>query len=293
MAARAQRPKLLVIVGPTASGKSGLALKVAKKFNGEIICADSRTVYQDMNIGTAKPSPKDTKLVPHWGLDLVKPGQRFTAAQFKEYAKDKISDIQCRDKLPIVVGGTGLYIDSLLFDFSFDDDVDYKKRQKLEGLNIDQLQTIIKQKKITMPENSQNRRYLIRAIEKNGRSAVKKNQIFDGAIIVGLLPKDKELRRRINSRAENMFKVGIIDETRKLIKKYGKAKILKTAGIAYKICIGFLNGEYDEAKAVELSRVAEWHYARRQKTWFKRNKDIIWFSSANQALNYLVSYLNT
>src|ERR1700681_366809 len=119
MAPTSKKPELLVIVGPTASGKSDLALRIAKKFNGEIIAADSRTIYKRMDIGTAKPSHKDQKLVVHWGLDLIEPGESFSAAQFKDYAEAKIAEIRSRGKLPILVGGTGLYIDSILFNFSF------------------------------------------------------------------------------------------------------------------------------------------------------------------------------
>lgn len=115
MEASRPKPKLLVIVGPTASGKSELALKIAKRFNGEIIAADSRTVYKGLDIGTAKPSKEDQQAVPHWGLDLVEPGENFTAADFKRYAKDKIAEIKDRNHLPIAVGGTGLYTDSLVF----------------------------------------------------------------------------------------------------------------------------------------------------------------------------------
>ncbi len=165
MAATPSRPKLLVIVGPTASGKSELALNIAKKYNGEIIAADSRTVYRDMNIGTAKPSLDDQKALLHWGLDLVNPGQRFTAADFKQYAEAKIVDIQKRGKLPLLVGGTGLYIDSVLFDFGFLADFDPKLRKELEQLSVQDLQKIIKQRGYTMPTNYQNKRYLIRVIE--------------------------------------------------------------------------------------------------------------------------------
>src|SRR3990167_2158954 len=120
MVAASQRPKLLAIVGPTASGKSALALEIAKKFNGEIICADSRTIYRGMDIGTAKPSKEEQAKVPHWGLDLVDPGQRYNVHQFKTYAEAKTEEIKGRGKLPIIVGGTGLYIDAVLFRYEFE-----------------------------------------------------------------------------------------------------------------------------------------------------------------------------
>ena len=109
---------LIVIVGPTASGKTSLAIKLAKKFGGEIICADSRTVYRDMDIGTAKPTLVERQEVAHWGLDLVEPGQLFSAADFKEYATKRIAEIRDRGNIPFLVGGTGLYIDGVIFNFS-------------------------------------------------------------------------------------------------------------------------------------------------------------------------------
>ena len=110
---------LVVITGPTASGKTSLAIRLAKQYNGEIVCADSRTIYRDMDVGTAKPTRAEQEAVPHWGLDLVRPGEMFSVAQFKEYALQKISEIRSRGRLPFLVGGTGLYIDAVLFDFQF------------------------------------------------------------------------------------------------------------------------------------------------------------------------------
>ena len=110
---------LVVIVGPTASGKTGLAIELAEKYNGEIICADSRTIYRGMDIGTAKPTLKERQGVVHWGLDLVEPGEAFSAADFKAYADDKIANIRSREKVPFLVGGTGLYIDAVIFNYQF------------------------------------------------------------------------------------------------------------------------------------------------------------------------------
>lgn len=112
-------PPLIVIVGPTASGKTSVAIELAKRLDGEIICADSRTVYKGMDIGTAKPTAEERAIVPHWGLDLVGPNERFTAADFKDYAVQKIAEIRARGHIPFIVGGTGLYIDSVVFDFDF------------------------------------------------------------------------------------------------------------------------------------------------------------------------------
>ncbi|MEK7562002.1 MAG: tRNA (adenosine(37)-N6)-dimethylallyltransferase MiaA [Patescibacteria group bacterium] len=293
MATTAQKPKLVVIVGPTASGKSALSLKIAKEFDGEIICADSRTVYKGIDIGTAKPTKQDRAKVKHWGLDLVEPGQRFTAYRFKKYAQAAISDINSRGKLSILVGGTGLYIDSVIFDFGFRDDANLLKRQKLESLSVLELQEIIKKAGYKISENSQNKRHLIRAIETKGRAGARKSSLPKGVILVGILPPDGVIKEQVGQRAEQIFANGVLSETKKLVRKYGKEAIAETGGIAYKICLEILAGKIIEAEAIEKFKKADWQYARRQKTWFRRNKFIHWFSDAEQASNYIKAQLNT
>lgn len=293
MVARGQRPKLVVIVGPTASGKSDLAMCLAKAYEGEIITADSRTVYKGMDIGTAKPSKTDQKEVPHWGLDLVSPGQRFTAHQFQKYAKSKIKDIQKRDKLPILVGGTGLYIDAVLFGFGFLPDADLDNRAKLEALSVSQLQQIIENKGHTMPINSQNKRHLIRAIETEGKTGTKNLRPMTGTIVIGIMPSDDDLKNRIDMRAEQLFTDGVVKETKKLVQEYGEKVLERSGGIVYKICLKLNNGTINLEEAKELDRMADWQYARRQRTWFKRNPHIKWFADDNQAFRFISDQLNT
>ncbi len=291
MATAAQKPELVVIVGPTASGKSDLALKIAQEFDGEIIAADSRTVYIGMDIGTAKPSKEEQKLVPHWGLDLVEPGQTFSAFEFKKYAQAKIKDIQKRDKLPILVGGTGLYVDSVLFDFGFVDSVGSRQRQELEHLSTPQLQDIIKERNYPMPENYRNRRHLIRTIEREGQTG-SKSSIKDNVLLIGIMPESQILKKRIQQRVPNYFDKGLLNETRNLQNEYGEEALQRTQGIAYIASLKTLNGELDQAQAIELIQDLEWQYARRQRTWFKRNKFIRWFGSAEQAYTEISSILN-
>jgi tRNA dimethylallyltransferase len=293
MVARGQRPKLVVIVGPTASGKSSLAMLVAKAYGGEIIAADSRTVYKGMDVGTAKPSKTDQKEVPHWGLDLVSPSQRFTAYQFKKYALARINDIQKRGKLPILVGGTGLYIDAVLFGFGFLPGADLNNRAKLEVLSVSQLQQAIENMGHRMPSNSQNKRHLIRTIETKGKNGTKNPRPLAGAIVIGIMPPDDVLKDRINRRVEQIFTVGVIKETKKLIQQYGKKVFEHSGGIVYKICLKLINDEINLEEAKELDKIADWQYARRQRTWFKRNTYIKWFGSAEQAFEYINNQLNT
>lgn len=260
MATTKRRPSLLVIVGPTASGKSALAHRLARKYNGEIISADSRAIYKDMDIGTAKPAPKEQKGVPYWGLDLVEPGQKFSAKQFQRYAKRAIKDVQKRGKLPLLVGGSGLYIDSILFDYSF-----------LPNTSRD-------------PINPRHR--LIGSYAKN-------QKIANGILIVGLLPSIDELRSSIKKRTDKMFTQGVVNETKLLMLKYGKKALLSSTGIAYLACLRLLDGELNLAQTKELAATKEYQYARRQKTWFKRNKNIKWFENSELAQAYIEQLLNT
>jgi tRNA dimethylallyltransferase len=284
-------PELLAIVGPTASGKSDLALRIAQEFNGEIIAADSRTIYKGMDIGTAKPSKVEQKLIPHWGLDLINPGESYSAFQFKKYAEAKISDIKKRGKLPILVGGTGLYVDSVLFDFGFVETKDSEQRNKLEELSVDQLQKLIKDRKYLMPENKNNRRYLIRTIERQGKTGSNRS-IKDNTAVIGLNPLAESLKERIYARSKRYFEQGLLKETKELIKKYGKENVQKTHGIAYIASLKFLENEIDGEEALELIQKQEWQYARRQRTWFRRNKFIRWFDSPTQAYKEIVRILN-
>lgn len=293
MAAAAQRPKLVAVVGPTASGKSALALQIAQEFNGEIIAVDSRTVYKGMNIGTAKPTKADQVKIKHWGLDLVEPGQRFTVYQFKRYAQNAISDIQSRSKLPILVGGTGLYIDSVVFDFGFRQDADLAKRKKLEVMNIEVLQDFIREISLPMPFNFKNRRHLIRTIETKAQTSSRKNRLPKGVILIGILPADEVIKERIDQRAKQIFADGVLSETKKLVREYGKDTLASTGGIVYKICLEILAGKITEAEAIEKFQKADWQYARRQKTWFRRNKFIHWFSDTEQAYSAIKHRLNT
>lgn len=293
MVSGSSRPKLIAIVGPTASGKSGLALKIAQRFNGEIIAADSRTIYKGLDIGTAKPTRVEQNQVKHYGIDLIEPGERFNAYQFKNYALKKIEDIKKIGKIPILVGGTGLYIDSVLYNFSFiGKKLPLGRRLFFPWWSIEKLQKMIIQRDWPMPENRFNRRHLISTVRRGGQVGTKNTKPQIGAIIVGLMPSSYVLKNRISQRIAKNFNE-LIAETRVLIKKYGKKTLLRTGGIAYKSATQYLTGEIDESRAKEQIKAAEWRYARRQKTWFKRNKNIKWFNDSNQAFDYLNKLLNT
>jgi tRNA dimethylallyltransferase len=259
MAATTRKTELLAIVGPTASGKSALALKIAQKYRGEIITADSRTIYKDMDIGTAKPTSVDQQKASHWGIDLVDPGTRYSAFKFKKYAQARLADIQNRGKLPILVGGTGLYVDAVLYDYGFSP----------PGAERD-------------PQNP-------RHLKKTGKSP--NNKLPPGVLLIGLLPPDEAIKANIAKRAETMLKQGLIEETRRVLQQYGQKAVSGTAGIAYRVVEKLIQGEIDQHQAIESIKTAEWQYARRQKTWFKRNPDIQWFETAKTAYAFLTKNL--
>jgi tRNA dimethylallyltransferase len=280
---------LVVIVGPTASGKSGLALELAERYNGEIICADSRTIYKGMDIGTAKPSAEDQARAPHWGIDLVEPGERFSAANFKTYALEKIADIRAREKIPFLVGGTGLYVDGVVLDYQFGEAADPQQRAKLGALSIEQLRDYCQKHNIQLPENEQNKRHLIRAIEQQGINQNRRTTPIKNCIIVGIATDKNELATRIHERSEQLFTDGVVSEANRLGEIYGWDSEAMTGNI-YRLVREHNEGRLtmDELKlAFEQS---DRQLAKRQLTWFKRHSFIQWLP-LDKAKDYISSSL--
>ena len=278
---------LIVIVGPTASGKTSLAINLAEIYGGEIICADSRTVYKDMDIGTAKPSYEDCQRVPHWGIDLIYPYEYFSAAEFKQYALKKIEDIRSRNKIPFLVGGTGLYIDAIVFDYKFGNKSDVKKRTLLEKLTIEELWEYCSKNNIELPDNYNNKRYVIRCIEQGGINNSRKVEINNNIIVVGISTDRDNLRKRIKDRIEQFFDNNVVEEARMLGKIYGWDNRAMSGNI-YPILHKYIDNEIniEEAKVEIFYR--DWHLAKRQMTWFRRNKNIEWLE-LNQVPSYIYS----
>jgi tRNA dimethylallyltransferase len=250
---------LIVIVGETASGKSALALELAERYNGEIICADSRTVYKGMDIGTAKPTPEERTRVAHHILDVIEPDQTFTAADFKRLANEAIDDISLRGKLPIMVGGTGLYIDAVLFDYGFAPS--------------------------DAPRNPQNPRHLDKAQPRL------KQELRPNTLVLGLRLDRELLIKRVEGRVEMMIEAGFADEVRRLSKQDGwEAPALQAPG--YKSFREYLGGtiSLDEAKALFIK--SHLQLARRQRTWFKRNKSIHWLNNGESAVEIVTTFLS-
>lgn len=282
-------PPLIVIVGETASGKTALAIQLAQRFNGEIIAADSRTVYRGMNIGTAKPTAQEMNGIPHYLLDVVDPDQPFTAADFKRLAEEAIDDIVRRSKLPIIVGGTGLYVDSVLYDFSFGGAPDSRLRAELQKMTVAQLQDILRERDIPLPQNNQNPRHLVRAIENNGQ-VLEHHKLRPHTLILGLHIDRDLLERKVAQRVDAMVEQGLVDEVRRLGSQYGwDTPALQAPG--YRAFHAYIDAEVslEEAKAQFVRN--DLQLAKRQRTWFKRNKSIQWISNPAEAVDIVTTFL--
>lgn len=281
---------LITIVGPTASGKSELAIQLACEFGGEIIAADSRTVYKGMNIGTAKPSKSDQGKIPHYLLDIVDPTEDYTVANFKRDALSAIKIIENRAKIPILVGGSGLYIDALLYDYQFRV-MDVKKRVELNKKSLAELQKMTKDLGLK-PEHVdfKNRRRLVRAIESNGQIAIK-NKIRANTLILGLSPTKQILEDRIISRVNKMVDSGLIDEAKNLKNQYSN-NLKAFDSTSYRPIFDYLDKKITLQEAKTQFIKNDKLLAKKQRTWFKRNKSIHWIKNREEAVALTTTFLN-
>ena len=280
---------LIVIVGPTASGKTGLAIKLANNLGGEVISADSRAIYKGMDIGSAKPTLEEMSGVQHWGFDLVEPGERFTVADFQEYAHTKIAEIRSRGKLPILAGGTGLYVDALLFDYRFPPQASGEERSKWENMSLEQLHQYCAENNIDLPQNHMNKRYVVNSILHKGYALKRRDVIIDNTIVVGITTERDVLRSRIRARGEAMIESGVIDEARNLSKQYGWDNEAMKGNI-YPLAKQYIQGGIGKGELIEQYATKDWRLAKRQLTWFKRNEYIKWLS-VDDAYTYIAHEL--
>lgn len=312
-----QLPKLIVILGPTASGKTGLGIELAKKHDGEIISADSRQIYTGMDIGTAKPTLSessgmfnqetsdkrnfelpvfDVEGIPHYLFDVVNPDEDFTVSHFKELSDGIISDMNSRDKLPLIVGGTGFYISSVVDNLSIPQaEPDVVFRQNLESrisnaeVTIDELYTELLEKDPNAAEfvEPHNPRRIIRALEimhVTGKPVSEqrgKGEPKYDILQIGLRPSAEVLQERINARVDSMVQTGLFAEVETLLKTYD-ATLPALSGIGYSEVVAHLNGNTSKEEAIELIKLHTWQFAKRQMKWFKRDKTIQWIEDENQ-----------
>ncbi len=282
---------LVVIVGPTGSGKTALSLAVAGKFDGEIVNCDSVAIYREFEIGTAKPSPEERTRAPHHLFDFLPPDQQMTAGEYSRVARAALDDIKSRGKLPIVVGGTGLYLRSLL-DGLFagperSDELRDRLRNREKEKGAAYLHRLLKRldREAAKRIHANDVPKVIRAIEvsvqarepmtdlwQEGRAPLQGFRILR----IGLNPERNALYSRINDRAAKMFEAGLIEETRRLADKYPAAPAL--ASLGYKQAGQFLRGEINQKLAVWAAQQGHRNYAKRQLTWFRREPDLHWLS---------------
>lgn len=282
-----QKPKVVVILGPTATGKSHCAIEIAKKFNGEIISGDSMLVYKNMNIGTAKPTAAELTAVPHHLVDILPPAAAFSVVDFKEQAARLISEINVRKKLPIIAGGTGLYIKALLEDYAFNSvEACSELRQSLEreaqesgalALHARLAQLAPQEAERIHPNNV---RRVIRALESALQGeAVNQYTAAESpydAIVIGLAMERQALYERINRRVDMMLAAGLEQEVRTLLAQGVSADCQSMQSIGYRQLVWYINGGMDYNTAVDKLKQATRNFAKRQITWYKKMPYIHW-----------------
>ncbi|AXN40657.1 tRNA (adenosine(37)-N6)-dimethylallyltransferase MiaA [Peribacillus butanolivorans] len=286
-----QKRKLLVIIGPTAVGKTKMSIELAKQFNGEIISGDSMQVYKGMDIGTAKIKREETEGIPHYLLDIKEPDEPFSAAEFQERANACIEDIQNRGKLPIIVGGTGLYIQSVIYDYQFSEapsDPSYRGmlEKQVKELGIDpvfeQLQSVDPESANRIHPN--NVRRVIRALEIFHCTGKTMSEQLDeqptemkyDTCIIGLTMDREKLYQRIDQRVDGMIEEGLIQEVQSFYEQ-GLRDCQSIQAIGYKEIYDFIDERASLEEAIEALKQNSRRYAKRQLTWFRNKMDVIWF----------------
>ena len=296
-----QKEKVIVICGPTASGKTSLSIELAKQINGEIISADSMQIYKDMNIGTAKPTKKEMQGIKHYLLDFVSPDERYSVAQYKEDAKNAIREILKKGKRPIVVGGTGLYIDSLIYEIEYPQiEFDENYRKKLEKIVEDNegLQKLYNMALKIDPDamkkiSSNDKKRIMRVLEiYNAIGKTKTEQEIESRKnepefeykVYAINWDRKLLYERIDKRVDIMIEQGLVEEVKNIVKKYNKFPTAMQ-GLGYKEVVEYLNGNCTKEEMVEKIKKETRHFAKRQLTWFKKDKNTIWLNGEDGTQN--------
>jgi len=279
--------KVVVILGQTATGKSDLAVKIAKKVDGEIISADSRQVYKDLDIGTGKITSKETLGIPHYLLDVANPKNKFSVAEYQKLVISAMADIAFRGKIPIICGGTGFYIDAVTKGIIFPEVPPNEKLRKiLEKKSSTELLKILKKLDLRRAENIdiKNKVRLIRAIEiakDLGKvPQIKKTAPLYKFIKIGLFLREDLLKKKIEKRLLARMKVGMLQEARKLHRKGLSYQRMEELGLEYRFMALYLQNKITKQEMLEKLKSEIYKYAKRQMTWFKRDKDIKWFDAS-------------
>ena len=296
-----KKPKVIVIVGPTASGKTSLSIELAKKINGEIVSCDSMQIYKDMNIGSAKPTPDEMQGIKHYMIDIVTPDERFSVAEYKKQAEMAINEILGKGKTPIVIGGTGLYANSLIYGIEYNEiKFDEEYREELENIAISRqgLEELYNKAKaidhVAMEKISPNdKKRILRVLEiyhSTGKTKTeleiesRKNEVKYDYRVFAIDIKRDILYERINKRVDIMIDNGLIDEVKGLLNKYDKFPTAMQ-GLGYKEVVEYLNGLTTKEEMIEKIKQETRRYAKRQLTWFRKNKQIIWLDGLDNIQN--------
>ena len=293
--------KVIVICGPTASGKTALSIELAKKINGEIISADSMQIYDEMSIGTAKPDKEEMQGIKHYLVGTVSPSKRYSVSEYKKDAICAIEEVISNKKSPIVVGGTGLYVNSLIYGIDYPEiETDLKYRAELEEMaNEKGLEYLYKMAKEIDEEAMKNisfndKKRIIRVLEiykETGKTKTeleiesRKNGVpYEYKVFAINMPREI-LYDRINKRVDIMIEKGLIEEVEQLYSKYGKQLCTAAQGIGYKEVIDYLNKEITKEEMIEKVKMETRRYAKRQLTWFRKIPNITWLDGLNNMQN--------
>lgn len=286
------KPKVIVIVGPTASGKTALSIELAKKIDGEIISCDSMQIYKDMNIGSAKPTIEEMQGIKHYMIDIAEPTERFSVAEYKKRSEEAIEEILQKGKVPIIVGGTGLYANSLIYNIEYNEimlDEEYRKNLMQIAETEAGLATLYEKARSIDPVamekiSSNDKKRIIRVLEikhSTGKNKTelelesRKNEVkYEYKVFAINMPREI-LYNRINKRVDIMIENGLIDEVENIIEKYKEFPTAMQA-IGYKEIVMYLKGELTKQEAIEKIKQESRRYAKRQITWFKKIEDIKW-----------------
>lgn len=287
-----QKQKVIVIGGPTASGKTSLSIELAKKINGEIISADSMQIYKDMNIGTAKPEKEEMQGIPHYMLDFVSPEERYSVADYNKEAKKRIKEILEKGKVPIVVGGTGLYIETLIYEIEFlniETDLEYRKEleKTAEEKGLEYLYNKAQKiDKTAMEKISINdKKRILRVLELYHQTGKTKTQLdkesrkepeYDYKLFA--IDMDREiLYNRINKRVDIMIEKGLVQEVKNICEKYNEFPTAMQ-GLGYKEVVEYLEGQATYEEMIEKIKIESRRYAKRQLTWFRKYENLTWLN---------------
>ena len=294
------KPKVIVICGPTASGKTSLSIELAKQINGEIVSCDSMQIYKDMTIGTAKPTKEEMDGIKHYLLDFVSPDQRYSVAEYKKDAENAIEKIISEGKVPIVVGGTGLYLEALIYNIEYqniEEDMEYRNKlyeiEREQGLSkLYEMASKIDSKAMEKISPNDKKR-ICRVLEiyhLTGKTKTeleeesRKNEPKYNYKLFGITMDREKLYERINLRVDIMINQGLIDEVKNLLKKYNNFPTAMQ-GLGYKEVVEYLNGLITKDEMIDKIKMETRRYAKRQLTWFRKYKNLIWINGLDDVQN--------